>query len=247
MTAQHKVVSHDEWIEARKRLLAKEKEFTRARDVLSQQRRDLPWERVEKTYVFEGAGGQETLADLFAGKSQLIVYHFMFDPAWDAGCKSCSFWADNFDGIDVHLAHRDVSFIAISRAPYGKLAAYKRRMGWRFKWMSSFENDFNYDYHVSFTAEEVAKGAIVQPTKSMAIELACHNIQVNAIAPGWIETDMTAVVRSSPMNDAILARTPANRWGKSEEIIGAAMFLASRGADFVTGVTLSVDGSYSIF
>ncbi len=158
MTAKYKIVSHDQWIEARKQLLAKEKEFTRARDALSRQRRDLPWERVEKNYLFEGSNGRETLADLFAGKSQLIVYHFMFDPSWDAGCKSCSFWADNFDGIDVHLAHRDVSFVAISRAPYVKLSAYKKRMGWRFEWLSSFGNEFNHDYYVSFTADEVAKG-----------------------------------------------------------------------------------------
>lgn len=159
MMDKHKVVSHDEWIKIRKQLLAEEKEFTRARDELSKQRRNLPWERVNKNYVFEGPNGKETLAELFAGKSQLIVYHFMFDPTWDAGCKSCSFWADNFNGIDVHLKHRDVTFLAISRAPYSKLEAYKKRMGWSFKWVSSFENDFNYDYYVSFTAEEVAKGS----------------------------------------------------------------------------------------
>jgi len=158
MTTQSKIVSHDQWLEARKQLLAKEKEFTRARDALSQQRRDLPWERVEKNYVFDGPNRKETLAELFAGKSQLIVYHFMFDPSWEAGCKSCSFWADNFDGIDVHLAHRDVSFVAISRAPQSKLSAYKKRMGWRFKWLSSLGNDFNHDYYVSFTPEELAKG-----------------------------------------------------------------------------------------
>jgi len=155
----HKVVSREEWLGARKEYLAKEKEFTRLRDQLSQQRRNLPWERVDKHYVFEGPNGKETLAELFAGKSQLIVYHFMFDPTWDAGCKSCSFWADNFNGIDVHLQHRDVTFLAISRAPYSKLAAYKKRMGWSFKWLSSFENDFNYDYYVSFTAKEVAQGS----------------------------------------------------------------------------------------
>ena len=155
----HKVVSRDQWIEARKQLLAKEKEFTRLRDQLSQQRRELPWERADKEYVFEGPNGKETLSQLFAGKSQLIVYHFMFDPTWEAGCKSCSFWADNFNGIDVHLKHRAVSFLAISRAPFAKLAAYKKRMGWSFKWMSSFGTDFNYDYYVSFTPEDVAKGS----------------------------------------------------------------------------------------
>jgi predicted dithiol-disulfide oxidoreductase (DUF899 family) len=151
-----KIVSHDAWIEARKKLLAKEKEFTRLRDELSQQRRDLPWERVEKEYVFDGPGGKETLAQLFDGRSQLIVYHFMFDPAWEAGCKSCSFWVDNFDNIVVHLNHRDVTLIAVSRAPLKKLDVYRKRMGWKSKFVSSFGNDFNRDYYVSHTAEELA-------------------------------------------------------------------------------------------
>jgi predicted dithiol-disulfide oxidoreductase (DUF899 family) len=155
---KHKVVSHAEWTRARKALLAKEKAFTRRRDALSRTRRELPWERAEKSYTFEGPNGKETLADLFDGRSQLVVYHFMFDPAWDAGCKSCSFWADNFDGNVVHLAHRDVTLVAISRAPLERLQAFQRRMGWRFKWLSSFGTDFNYDYHVSFTPEEQASG-----------------------------------------------------------------------------------------
>ena len=153
----HKVVSHGEWIEARQQFLAKEKEFTRLRDQLSQQRRDLPWERVDGEYVFDGPNGKETLSDLFAGRSQLVVYHFMFGPDWEAGCPSCSFWADNFDGIIVHLNERDVTMVAVSRAPFSELAAYKKRMGWNFKWVSSSETDFNFDYHVSFTPEEVAK------------------------------------------------------------------------------------------
>ncbi len=134
----HKVASHDEWLAARKQLLAKEKEFTRLRDQLSQERRELPWERVDKNYVFDGPGGKETLAQLFDGRSQLVVYHFMFDPDWDAGCPHCSFWADNFNGIPVHLSHRDVTMVAISRAPIAKLEAYHKRMGWSFKWLSSF-------------------------------------------------------------------------------------------------------------
>jgi predicted dithiol-disulfide oxidoreductase (DUF899 family) len=158
MAGQHEVVSNEQWIEARKQLLIKEKEFTKLRDQLSQARRDLPWERVEKSYVFDGPNGKETLADLFAGKSQLIVYHFMFDPDWEAGCKSCSFWADNFNGIDVHLKQRDVTFLAISRAPLAKLEAYRRRMGWSFKWVSSFNTDFNYDLCVSFTPEQMTQG-----------------------------------------------------------------------------------------
>ena len=155
---QHPVVSHEDWLSERKALLAKEKEFTRLRDELSQQRRNLSWEAVEKDYVFEGADGQQSLSDLFGDSSQLIVYHFMFDPEWEAGCKSCSFWADNFNGIDIHLQHRDVSFLAISRAPYSKLAAYRKRMGWSFRWLSSFGTSFNYDYCASFTPEEVSGG-----------------------------------------------------------------------------------------
>jgi predicted dithiol-disulfide oxidoreductase (DUF899 family) len=150
------IVSHEAWIEARKQLLAKEKEFTRLRDQLSRQRRELPWERVEKDYVFDGPNGKETLAQLFQGRSQLLVYHFMFAPSWEAGCKSCSFWIDNLDNIVVHLNHRDVTMIAVSRAPFDKLAAYKKRMGWKAKFVSSLDNDFNRDYHVSHTAEELA-------------------------------------------------------------------------------------------
>src|ERR1700719_4337174 len=152
----HSVVSHKEWLAARTAFLAKEKEFTRLRDELSQQRRDLPWEAVTNNYVFDGPNGKATLADLFEGRSQLIVYHFMFDPSWDAGCKSCSFWADDFNGIIVHLNHRDVTMVAVSRAPYAKLAAYEKRMGWNFKWVSAHDTDFNSDYHVSFKPEEVA-------------------------------------------------------------------------------------------
>jgi predicted dithiol-disulfide oxidoreductase (DUF899 family) len=133
----HAVVTHDEWIAARKELLDQEKEFTRRRDELSARRRALPWEAVDKEYVFEGPDGEETLSDLFAGRSQLIVYHFMFDPEWDEGCKSCSFWADNFDPNIVHLKARDVTMVAVSRAPFEKLAAYRDRMGWSFKWISS--------------------------------------------------------------------------------------------------------------
>jgi len=157
---EHHIVSHEAWTRARRELLAKEKELTRMRDQLSRERRELPWVRVENNYVFEGEDGKATLGDLFEGRSQLIVYHFMFDPGWEAGCKSCSFWADNFNGIIVHLNHRDASMVAISRAPYEKLAAYRRRMGWEFKWLSSFGNDFNRDFHVSHTPEELAKGLL---------------------------------------------------------------------------------------
>jgi predicted dithiol-disulfide oxidoreductase (DUF899 family) len=147
---EHEIVGHHEWIEARTGLLTKEKEFTRLRDELSRRRRELPWELVEKEYVFDGPRGKQTLAELFDGRSQLVVYHFMFGPEDDAGCKSCSFWADNFDPNVVHLNARDVTFVASSRAPFAKLAAYKGRMGWSFKWVSSAETDFNFDYTVSF-------------------------------------------------------------------------------------------------
>lgn len=153
---QQKIVSREEWLDARKRLLLREKELTHANEELGRQRRELPWVRVDKRYVFQGPGGEETLSELFQGKSQLIVYHFMFAPDWEAGCKSCSFWADNFNGIVPHLAQRDVSFVAISRAPFPKLQAFERRMGWSFKWVSSFGTDFNFDYGVSFRPEDVA-------------------------------------------------------------------------------------------
>jgi predicted dithiol-disulfide oxidoreductase (DUF899 family) len=151
---EHAVVAHDAWLAARKELLAREKDFTHARDELSRQRRELPWERVEKEYVFDGALGKQTLAELFDGRSQLVVYHFMFPPEWDEGCLHCSFWADNFDPNVVHLKARDVTMVAVSRAPYPKLAAYRNRMGWSFPWVSSFENDFNADFGVTFSPEE---------------------------------------------------------------------------------------------
>ena len=157
MTQHHKVVAHPEWIEARKDLLVKEKEFTKLRDRLSQQRRDLPWERVDKNYLFEGPDGRESLAQLFDGRSQLVIYHFMFGPDWQTGCPHCSFWADNFDGTVVHLKARDTTLVAVSRAPYAKLTAYKKRMGWHFKWVSSGATDFNFDYQASFTDEAVAE------------------------------------------------------------------------------------------
>jgi predicted dithiol-disulfide oxidoreductase (DUF899 family) len=155
-----KVVPQTEWLAARKELLKKEKEFTRLRDELSRQRREMPWEKVEKQYVFEGPHGKETLADLFGGRSQLIVYHFMMAPGWKEGCKSCSYLADHFDGATMHLAHRDTTLMAISRATLPEIEAFKKRMGWKFKWVSSFANDFNFDYHVSFSTEEQANGKV---------------------------------------------------------------------------------------
>ena len=154
----NKVVSHEDWLKARLELLAAEKELTRQRDALTRRRMAMPCERVEKPYGFEGPNGALSLADLFDGRSQLIVYHFMFGPDWEEGCKSCSFWADSFNGIPVHLNHRDVTLTAVSRAPLAKIDAYKKRMGWSFPWVSSQGSDFNFDYHASFTPEELADG-----------------------------------------------------------------------------------------
>ena len=157
MAKRHPVVSGKEWLAARRKLLAKEKAFTRSGDKLAAARRALPWQAVEKPYQFEGRDGRQTLAELFDGRSQLIVYHFMFGRGWDAGCPSCSRWADSFDGAIVHLNHRDVTMVAVSRAPYADLAAYHKRMGWRFKWLSSSGSDFNFDFNVSFTPAEVKR------------------------------------------------------------------------------------------
>ena len=158
--SQRRIVSHEDWIAARKELLAREKDFTRLRDELSDSIRDLPWERVERGYVFDGPDGRETLAALFDGKSQLIVYHFMFDPAWEEGCRICSFMADHFAPLVVHLGERDVTMLACSRAPLTKLDAFRRRMGWDFKWVSSAGNDFSRDFRVSFTEEQIDSGEI---------------------------------------------------------------------------------------
>src|SRR5436309_13317444 len=155
-----KVVSPAEWLAARKELLKKEKEFSRLRDQLSKKRRELPWEKVEKQYVFDGTKGKETLADLFGGRSQLIVYHFMLGPGWAEGCPSCSFISDHIDGSVVHLAARDVRLAVVSRAPLAEIEAFKKRMGWRFHWVSSHGSDFNYDYQVSMKKEELGKGEV---------------------------------------------------------------------------------------
>ena len=154
METDREIVSEAEWLVARKDLLAREKQLNRQRDALNAARRDLPMVKVGKNYVFDGPNGQETLPDLFEDRSQLIVYHFMFGPDWEQGCKSCSYLADHFDGANWHLPHRDATFVVISRAPLSKLQAYQKRMGWRFKWLSSEKNDFNFDYHVSFTKED---------------------------------------------------------------------------------------------
>jgi len=158
--AKHKVVSRKEWLAARKALLAKEKKFTRARDQLAQQRRDLPWVKVDKDYIFDGPDGRQTLGQLFGKKSQLIVYHFMFGPGWEEGCPHCSFWADHYDGMLPHLGARDASFVVVSRAPLAEIKPFKKRMGWRFKWVSSNRNDFNFDFHVSFPPKDIKSGKV---------------------------------------------------------------------------------------
>lgn len=171
MTTDHRIVSKDEWIAERKKLLQREKEVTHLRDEVARERRALPWVRIEKRYVFDTPEGPRTLAELFEGRSQLLVQHFMFGPGWEQGCPSCSYMADHTDGMNVHLAHRDITFVAISRATLPEIERFRRRMGWQFKWVSSNDTDFNYDFNVSFTPEQRAKGEIyynfgMQPLQS---------------------------------------------------------------------------------
>ena len=160
VSPKHKIVSQQEWLAARKELLAVEKEFTRQRDALSAKRRELPWAKVEKNYAFDGPNGKVSLSEMFRDKSQLIIYHFMLGPGWEQGCPSCSFLGDHFDGSLVHLNARDIAFSAVSRATMPEIAAFKKRMGWKFPWVSSNQNDFNYDYRVSFTKEQLAGGQV---------------------------------------------------------------------------------------
>jgi predicted dithiol-disulfide oxidoreductase (DUF899 family) len=205
----HEVVSQDEWIAARKALLAKEKELTRHRDRVMAERMRLPWVKVEKTYVFDTARGRRMLADLFDGRSQLIVQHFMFGPDWEAGCVGCSFSADHVDGAVRHLEHHDVTFVAVSRAPLAKLLAYRKRMGWRFEWVSSAGTDFNYDFHVSFTPEQRAKGCLhynFEEIESTMDEL-----------PGY-----SAFYKDE---DGCIYRTYSSYGRGNEEVIGAYMLL----------------------
>ncbi|HEV8542101.1 MAG TPA: thioredoxin family protein [Verrucomicrobiae bacterium] len=168
---EHRVVSEKEWLAARKRLLIKEKGFSKLRDQLNQQRRDLPWVKVSKEYVFDSPEGKQTLADLFCGKSQLIVYHFMFGPGWREGCPHCSFWADHFDSANIHLGQRDTTLAVISRAPWKEIKPFKKRMGWRFRWLSSNQSDFNFDFHVSFTPEEIRSGKLFYNYGPLAMEI----------------------------------------------------------------------------
>ncbi len=159
-TEVHRIVSPEEWLAERRALLAREKELTRLRDRIAAERRALPWVRIEKSYLFDAPDGSRTLADLFDSRRQLLVQHFMFAPGWEQGCPSCSFMADHSDGMDVHLAHRDVTLVAVSRAPLSDIERFRERMGWRFRWVSSHGGDFNYDFGVSFTPEQVARGRL---------------------------------------------------------------------------------------
>src|SRR5579872_2062475 len=168
--AHHQVVSREQWLEARKALLLREKEATHLRDAINAQRLALPWVKVDKTYRFQTPTGEKTLAELFGHRSQLIVYHFMFGPDWKAGCPGCSFLADHLDGALPHLEHHDVTLVAVSRAPLAKVEAYKRRMGWKFPWVSSFGSDFNHDFHVSFTEAELAGDSVSYNYEQIPVE-----------------------------------------------------------------------------
>ncbi|MGO4775070.1 DUF899 domain-containing protein, partial [Lysobacter sp. 2RAB21] len=158
--ADHPIVSKEQWLAARKTLLAREKELTRLQDEIARERRTLPWVRVEKDYVFDTLQGPRRLADLFDGRGQLLVQHFMFAPGWEQGCKSCSYMADHNDGANIHLAHRDVTLLAVSRAPLADIERFRQRMGWRFNWVSSLGSDFNRDFAVSFSQDELSSGKV---------------------------------------------------------------------------------------
>jgi len=170
--ADHEIVSHAEWLEARKALLAMEKEATHARDRLNAARLALPWERVDKDYQFDTPAGRKNLGELFDGRSQLMVYHFMFGPGWKAGCPGCSFLSDHVDGALPHLNHHDVSWVAVSRAPLAEIERYKQRMGWQFPWVSSAGSDFNHDFHVSFSEAEMAGGTVRYNFEEIPVERA---------------------------------------------------------------------------
>ncbi|MBV2186378.1 MAG: thioredoxin family protein [Rhizobium sp.] len=208
---EHSVVSREKWLEARRALLTKEKEMTRMRDRLNAERLALPWVEVDKDYVFNTPTGHKTLSELFDGRSQLVIYHFMFGPDWEAGCPGCSFLADHLDGAIVHLNNHDVSFVCVSRAPLDKIEAYKRRMGWRFPWISSFGSDFNFDYHVSFTKEELAAGPVFYNYRETPAEQAHDEL------PG-----LSSFYRDA---DGTVFHTYSNYARGGEEMLGTMMIL----------------------
>lgn len=205
------VVSRDEWLKARKALLATEKEETRLRDKIRAERQKLPWVKIDKTYTFDTPAGKKTLADLFDGRSQLMIYHFMFGPEWEAGCPGCSFLADHIDGTLTHLNHHDVTFVAVSRAPLAKIEAYKKRMGWKFPWVSSFGSDFNFDFHVSFTKEELESGKVFYNFREISGD------QANDELPG-----MSAFIRDEAGN---VYHTYSDYARGGEEILTTLMIL----------------------
>ncbi|MCA1968556.1 MAG: thioredoxin family protein [Rhizobium sp.] len=208
---EHSVVSREEWLEARRALLTKEKEMTRMRDRVNAARLALPWVKVDKDYVFDTPAGAKTLTELFDGRSQLVIYHFMFGPDWEAGCPGCSFLADHLDGAIVHLNNHDVSFVCVSRAPLDKIEAYKRRMGWHFPWVSSFGSDFNFDYHVSFTREELAAGPVFYNYRETPAEQAHDEL------PG-----LSSFYRDA---DGTVFHTYSNYARGGEEMLGTMMIL----------------------
>jgi predicted dithiol-disulfide oxidoreductase (DUF899 family) len=224
---QHSVVSPEEWLIARKTLLSREKDFTRLRDKINTERLALPWVKVEKRYIFDTPAGQKSLADLFDGRSQLIVYHFMLGPGWDAGCPGCSFLSDHLDGALPHLNHHDVTLVAISRAPMAEITAYKKRMGWQFPWVSAFGSDFNSDYHVSFTADELASGDAV------------YNFAPTSASEGFSELPGLSAFYQDENGELFHTYSSYARGG--EELIGTLMILdrapkgrnESRTMDFV--------------
>jgi predicted dithiol-disulfide oxidoreductase (DUF899 family) len=244
-----KVVSQAEWLAARKELLAREKQLTHHRDEIAYQRRELPWVKVEKNYLFDGPDGQQSLANLFEGRSQLIVSHFMFGPGWKEGCVGCSFRSDHVEGALVHLEHHDVSLVTISRAPIAEIEAFRQRMGWRFKWLSSYNSEFNYDYHVSFTKEEVATGKVnynYQIRDFVSEEMSGLSVFYKG-EPGEIFHTYSTYGRGDEMVDATymyLDLTPKGRnetgphynlgdWVRHHDRYGAAGFV-DRGGRFVS-------------
>jgi predicted dithiol-disulfide oxidoreductase (DUF899 family) len=209
----HPVVSQQEWLAARQALLVKEKQATRLRDRLNAERLALPWVRVDKRYWFEGPGGKTTLTDLFSGRSQLMVYHFMLGPGWAAGCPGCSFLADHLDGALPHLNHHDVTLTAVSRAPLGEIEAYKTRMGWRFPWVSAFDSDFNFDYHVSFTRRELQGEQLL------------YNYSTAPAAAGFTETELPGLSAFYRDQAGDIFHTYSSYARGPEELIGTLMIL----------------------
>lgn len=214
MTESPQIGTRDEWTRERLSLLAEEKDLNRRRDELATKRRALPWVPVDEPYELDGPSGRVTLSDVFDGRSQLLVYHFMFGPDWDEGCPSCSFWADSFDGVGVHLAHRDVTFVCVSRAPYPRLAAYRDRMGWTFPWFSSAPSRFNFDFGVSFTPDQQTSGLTYNFAPRDTLPEEAPGISAFAIEGGRVFHTYSSYSRGlDPINGAyqLLDLTPKGR------------------------------------